>query len=153
MLCGMCPCMYLVMGFSLCRDWACSTTQLKTLQKWPHFPSQCILMSHIGCRVCRKTNTNIHYSHINISISYSLFITISIPIYGWILNRMFQEYVYVTWQYQSTMLNIKYYSRHENKVNEKCQQTFLNMAINVYASFVLQIMIKVHKLNQCDTSV
>ena len=34
MLCGMCPCMYLVMGFSLCRDWACSTTQLKTLQSW-----------------------------------------------------------------------------------------------------------------------
>ena len=60
---------------------------------------------------------------------------------------MFQDYVYVTWQYQSTMLNIKYYSRHENKVNEKCQQTFLNMAINVYASIVLQIMIKVHKLN------
>ena len=31
MLCGMCPYMYLVMGFSLCRDWACNTSQLKTL--------------------------------------------------------------------------------------------------------------------------
>ena len=30
MPCGMCPCMYLVMGFSLWRDWTCNTTQIKS---------------------------------------------------------------------------------------------------------------------------
>ena len=33
-------------------------------------------------------------------------------------NRMCQDYVYIKWEYWSTMWKIKHYLRHENKVNE-----------------------------------
>ena len=33
-------------------------------------------------------------------------------------NRMCQDYVYVKWEYRSTMFKIQHCLRHENKVNE-----------------------------------
>ena len=33
-------------------------------------------------------------------------------------NKKCQDYVYVKWDYQSTMLKMKHYFRHENKINE-----------------------------------
>ena len=33
-------------------------------------------------------------------------------------NRKRQGYVYVKWEYYSTMLKIKHYLRHENQVKE-----------------------------------
>ena len=34
-------------------------------------------------------------------------------------NTMCQDYVYIKWEYWSTMQKIKHYTRDENKVNEK----------------------------------
>ena len=36
----------------------------------------------------------------------------------YVTDRKCQDYVYVKWEYQSTMWKIKQYLRHENKANE-----------------------------------
>ena len=53
-------------------------------------------------------------------------------------NDECQDYVYIKWEYWSTMYKIKHHMRHENKVNEKQYQIiqYTSMATPTFGMYV-----------------
>ena len=71
--------------------------------------------------LCTFLNNTIMFPHCSTKDT-QVYVACYQCIFAW--NRKCQDYIYVNWEYYSTMQIIKHYFKHENKVNENKVLTF-----------------------------